>query len=130
MKQKIIFLVFGFLLLVSCRENWVGKPKGLISQKKMVSILVDLHVADAVFQNKGNAGPLEKLKSEDIYYSVLKKYNVADTIFEKSFIYYSYFPKEFEKIYANVLDRVNQMQEKVNPREKKELDVGNKANPQ
>jgi hypothetical protein len=126
MKRRFIFFLLGLFLLVSCGDSWVEKPKGLIPQKKMVNILYDMHVADAIFQNKGNDKPLEKLKSEDFYYSVLKKYNIADTVFEKSMIYYSNFPKDFEKIYSAVLDRANQAQEELKLQEKKPVDIGKK----
>lgn len=75
--------------------------------------MVDMHIADIVFQNQ-SASLMETkrvLTSEDLYYSVLKKYNVPDSLFEKSFVYYASFPKDFEKIYAAVLDKATQIQE-------------------
>jgi len=126
MKRRLIFFLLGFFLLVSCGEGWIEKPKGLIPPTKMVDVLYDMHLADAIFQNKGNDKAFEKLKSEDFYYSVLKKYNIADSVFEKSIIYYSNFPKDFEKIYAAVLDRANQVQEELKLQEKKPVDIGKK----
>jgi hypothetical protein len=126
MQGRLIFFLFTLILLTSCGETWIEKPKGLIPEKKMVNMLVDLHIANSIFETK-EYDPKKKikLKSEDYYYSVLKKYNVADTVFEKSIIYYSNFPKDFEKIYAAVLDKVNQLQEEYKEKDPKPVDVGN-----
>jgi hypothetical protein len=113
MKAGIIFFAAAMLLFISCKNEWLKKPEGLLSEKKMVDMMVDLHIADVIFQNQGASRMETKrvLTSEDLYYSVLKKYNVPDSIFEKSFVYYSSFPKDFEKIYATVLDKATQIQE-------------------
>jgi hypothetical protein len=113
MKAGIIFFAAALLLFISCNNNWLNKPEGLLSEKKMVDMLVDLHLANAIFENQGGGSEDKKLvlTSEDYYYSVLKKYNVPDSTFEKSFVYYASFPKTFEKIYASVLDKATQVQE-------------------
>ena len=120
-------MLSAVLLLWGCGESWIEKPEGLIPEKKMVDMLVDLHLADAMYQIKENrlAGKNVKIKSEDFYYSVLAKYNVPDSVFEKSIIYYSCFPKDFEKIYASVLDRVSQMKEEYSDKDPEPLDIGN-----
>jgi hypothetical protein len=126
MKGRLIFFLFGLFFITACGENWIKKPEGLIPEKKMVDMLVDMHIADAIFLNKVYDPLLKsKFKSEDFYYSVLKKYNIADTVFEKSFIYYSSFPKDFEKIYASALDKANQLQEEYKTKEPEPVDVGN-----
>ena len=56
---------------------------------------------------------------------MLKKYNVTDTVFEKSFVYYSCYPKDFEKIYADVLDKISQMQAAYKEKDAQPVDIGN-----
>ena len=128
MKLKGVFLLLSVVLLLwGCGESWVEKPEKLIPENKMVDMLVDLHLADAMYQIKDNrlADRKMKIKSEDFYYSVLEKHHVPDSVFEKSIIYYSCFPKDFEKIYASVLDRVSQMKEEYSGDDPQPLDVGN-----
>ena len=90
-------------------------------------MLVDIHLAEALFQNR-QYKPEEviHLKSEEYYYSVLKKYGVADSTFEESLVYYGSLPKDFEKMYAKVLDKLHLLEQKYNPMENKPVDIGNK----
>lgn len=114
MKVRFILCILGAVFFAACGSSWIKKPDGLVSEKKMVDVLYDLHVANVIYQNKGYGEDGELvLKPEQYYYSVLKKYNIPDSLFEKSIVYYSSFPKEFEKIYAAVLDKANQAQEEL-----------------
>jgi hypothetical protein len=113
MKTKIGIVLISFFVLSACGDSFIKKPEGLVPAKQMVDMLVDLHLADALYEQKSNRlGPNKlQIKAEDFYYSVLEKYGVADSVFEKSMVYYASFPKDFEKIYAEALDRVNLMRE-------------------
>jgi len=124
-KAYTLFIIVEFLFFIGCGEGWIEKPKGLIPEKKMVEILVDLHIADAVFlETSYKPGHKLDLKAEDFYYSVLNKYNVADSVFEKSVIYYANFPKDFEKIYAEVLDKVSQLRDSYSQKESQPVNMG------
>ena len=82
-------LIITLLLLTGCDKPVYEKPKNLIPENRMIDMLVDVHLAEAMFQNRqALVNDIKKLKSEDFYYSILKKYNVADSIFEKSLVYY------------------------------------------
>lgn len=76
----------------------------------MVEILIDLQFANSLNENEEYVDSEEiNYSTADFYYSVLHKHQVIDTIFEKSFIYYSSYPEKLEEIYSEVLDEVNQM---------------------
>ena len=68
-----------------------------------------------------NPKNIQKVSSTDLYYSVLKKYEVADTVFIRSLIYYSSFPKEFEKMHVEIVDNLNQMELQFKPKDKLNL---------
>ncbi|MBN1820717.1 MAG: DUF4296 domain-containing protein [Prolixibacteraceae bacterium] len=127
MRGSIVIFILGLFLIAGCGDSWIKKPKGLVPEKQMVDILVDLHIANAIYDQRDNrlgAGEM-KIKSQEFYYSVLKKYNVADSTFEQSVIYYSNFPKDFERIYAAALDKISQMNEAYTNKEEEELNIGN-----
>jgi hypothetical protein len=118
--------LIGLLLLVSCGDEVINKPPKLISRDQIISILVDIHLADAVFQTRRITS--EKLKvftESDFYYSVLKKHNVADSVFETSLIYYSGKPKEFEKIYTRVINQLNELEQEEQKKNQKPVDINN-----
>lgn len=126
MKKLSIYLIFLFLIPISCGEKWIEKPDKLITEKTMIDMLVDLHVANSMLTTRQykNADSL-KFESKDFYYSMLNKYEVADTLFEKSLLYYASYSKDYEKMYAKVLDKLNLMEQEYLRIEDEPVDIGN-----
>lgn len=124
--RKYFFLVLAMVFVFSaCDEPVVEKPKKLVPRDRMVDMLTDMHIAESVFQNRRYSSDQVFLFTEaDFYYSILKKYNVVDTTFEKSLIYYSSYPKEFEKIYSRVLNRLNEMEQDQLQKQQQPVDIG------
>ncbi|WP_163710870.1 DUF4296 domain-containing protein [Mangrovibacterium lignilyticum] len=103
-------VLFLFIMLIgsSCEEKGYPKPEGLIKQKEMVNILYDIHLGEALAnRNRYAATDSTKIKSEDVYQAVLNKYGINDSIMSLSVIYYSARPKVYEKIYTQVVERLN-----------------------
>lgn len=61
---------------------------------------------------------IKKITSTDLYYSVLKKYSVADTVFVRSLIYYSSIPKEYEKMHVQIMAILNESELQFKPKDK------------
>lgn len=121
-------IITGFIILVlfitSCEEETSDKPPHLISRDKMVGILVDIHLSDAAFQvRRYSSEQMKKYNESDIYYSVLRKHHVADSVFEKSLIYYSGKPKEYEKIYTRVINRLTEMEQEESKKKEKPVNL-------
>lgn len=112
MHRIIIRSLILLLFVTSCEEETSVRPSHLISRDKMVGILVDIHLTDAAYQSRRFSSELVKQFSEsDFYYSVLRKHRVADSVFESSLIYYCSKPKEFEKIYTRVINKLTEMEQ-------------------
>ncbi len=111
--NRILYCFLSLLLIIpSCREDIGEKPSYLISRDRMVNILLDIHLADAVYQTRHFSDEkLMQYSESDFYYSILKKHQIADSVFEKSLIYYSGKPKEFEKIYTRVINKLTLMEQ-------------------
>jgi hypothetical protein len=118
MKQKLsILLFFSLFWIVSCDKPVVEKPENLIKEDKMVEMLKDIHLAEATFSNRRYQDTLlSKSSSANFYYSVLDKYQVSDSVFEQSFIYYASQPKKFEKMYRQVMNKLNEMEQEFSGR--------------
>ena len=120
---------FGYILLIfliatffSCKEKkGIPIPDDLVSEKQMVDILYDIHLNQAYFNQYQIEKKMPKDESNVLYFSVLKKYNVADSTFAQSVIYYSSLPKIYERIYQQVVDRLKMLEE--DNSEKKELNI-------
>jgi hypothetical protein len=112
MVRIIAGLVILLLFATSCEEETSVRPPHLVSRDKLVGILVDIHLSNAVFQiRRYSSEQLKKYSESDFYYSVLRKHNVADSVFETSLIYYSSKPKEFEKIYTRVINKLTEIEQ-------------------
>jgi hypothetical protein len=115
----IIYFVFS---LVSCNtpSTRIDVPdemsKSYINEDTLVSLLVDIHLADGYLSvNKNDfVKHLKKIgvtkEGEGIkgfYASVFKKHGVTNTEFYKTLEYYSFHQDELLKIYERVLDSLN-----------------------
>jgi hypothetical protein len=124
MKQKLIILFF-LALLISCDKNIIEKPENLIKEKQMIDIIVDIHLAESTFNvRRYSDDPVKNSSSANFYYSILDKYNVPDTTFEKSYVYYASQPKQFEKMYGEVMNKLNELEQRFSGRNNEELEFG------
>ncbi len=124
----IILLLFTIITLISCEQPLTEKPKHLVKEDQMIDMMIDVHLAQSTFDNRQSRDSLLKnANATDFYESVLRKYNVPDSVFEQSFIYYASIPKKFEKMYRQVTDKLNELEQQYSETQKKEIDLeGNK----
>lgn len=90
----------------------VEKPENLIKEDKMIEMMVDIHLAEAAYRARHlQDSSLVNSTSEDFYYAVLEDYQVADSVFENSYIYYASFPRNFEIMYQDVMNRLQELEQ-------------------
>ena len=89
----------------------IEKPRHLIKEKQMINMLADIHLAEATYNHMRYDSIIRNSSSENFYYSVLEKYDVPDSVFEKSFIYYASNPKNFEKMYREVMNKLSETEQ-------------------
>ncbi|NLB26753.1 MAG: DUF4296 domain-containing protein [Bacteroidales bacterium] len=124
--QKLFYfsLLAWFFICLSCGKSVIEKPDNLISEEKMIDLLTDIHLAEATYISRHHQDSLlKKSKSADFYYSILKNHQTADTTFEKSYIFYLSRPRKFEKMYRQVMNNLNEMEQKFSGREKELIDL-------
>jgi hypothetical protein len=94
----------------------------LIQEDKMIDMLADIHLAEATFNARRHRDSMVmKSSSADFYYSILEKYQVPDSVFEQSFVFYISQPRKFEKMYRQAMNKLNEMEQEYS---------GRKAEPQ
>ncbi|WP_319591994.1 DUF4296 domain-containing protein [uncultured Draconibacterium sp.] len=111
MKKAFLILFTLALAITACENEIIPKPEHLIKEKKMIDMLVDVHLADAAFNHFRYDSIMLNNRTENFYYSVLDKYEVPDSVFERSLIYYESFPKDFEKMYRKVMSRLSELEQ-------------------
>jgi hypothetical protein len=102
MKKTILYFCI-LLLAASCGKSVVEKPDNLIEEDKMVDIIYDLSVMEAI---KSQA-PIE-LENSHINPStyVYKKYKIDSIQFAQSNKYYSSDLRNYKKMYEKVAKRL------------------------
>lgn len=125
MKQGVgilLFLVFT-TSITGCLNTSIPKPDELISRDKFIKMMVDVYLIQGLQGSSMEVEELKKVTQSGLYYSVLDKHSVEDTVFIQSLIYYSSFPKDYEKIHAEILDILNESQLQFKPEEKLNMEV-------
>ncbi|MCY1721256.1 DUF4296 domain-containing protein [Prolixibacteraceae bacterium Z1-6] len=122
-KLQLIFLVLIFALGACKKDEVIPKPKDLIKEKQMIDMLVDIHLAEATFNKFRYDSIMQNNSSVNYYYSVLDKYQIPDSVFEKSFVYYASGPKNFEKMYRKVMNNLSQIEQEFSGRKEELLNL-------
>jgi hypothetical protein len=111
--MRKLLIIGTVLLIIACSTN--KTPKGILTEKEITPILIDLHIADGIYSQRyimqGQA--TRDNYAEDLYLSVLKKYKIDRKVLETSLFYYGKHPDIYKPIYDNVLDRLNELNVKI-----------------
>ena len=124
MKKFIAIILVTIMLsgLQSCYNTSIKKPDPLISKDKFVKMMVDMYLIQGMNSGTIHKDILKKINHTDLYYSVLKKYSVPDTVFIRSLVYYSSFPKEYEKMHVEIMNNLKETEEKLKPKDKLQVE--------
>lgn len=123
MKQITLIILFAALTLgmTGCFDAAIPKPEQLIPRDKFVKMMVDVYLVQSIQNVALGEKDLKKISQTDLYHSVLKKYSVPDTVFVRSLIYYSSFPKDYEKMHVQIMDLLNESALQFKPQGKMNL---------
>jgi hypothetical protein len=106
------------VLALSCTYRKYGE---IIPARKMVDVMVDVHLADGIAVNSmsaNNFGP--RLDSASLYQSVFDKYGVTRTMFDSTLSYYTEHPEDFQKIYNKVTAKLKRLEDDLNAKQNEE----------
>jgi len=106
----IVCIMIVLIIVTGCLRD--PKPSNTLKREKFIKVLTDMHIGESMFLEK-NRIQLDTLQSKSIYLSVLKKYNVTEKQMEETTLYYSRHPREYDKIYTEVVSRMQSMNEQI-----------------
>lgn len=101
---KFIFIITALLLLGCGNEE---KPEGLLNQDEMVSLMVDVYLAEARISTTGISRDSASKLFEPYESALLAKRGITDSILQANYAYYLQEPDELEKILDAVIDTLN-----------------------
>ncbi len=106
MKFRYLILLI-FVVFISCGGEKL--PKGVLDREKMVNVLVDIHLSDAISAQRYSLGMVRDSLQEDLYLSICRKHEVEPKVLENSLYFYGRHPELFKKVYDAAVDRLNEM---------------------
>ena len=122
MKKRFSILLLAVVVLFSCDKEHIEKPDKLIKKDRMIEMLVDIHMAESTFNHLRYDSLVKNSSSANFYYSILEKYEVPDSVFERSFIYYAGQPRLFEKMYREVMNVLSETEQEYSGRKNELLE--------
>jgi len=118
--KQYYFALFLIVILFSCKpENQQLKPDKLIPHEKMIPLLVDIHIADAVLTKGHYKVKADTSRKLSLYNSIFLKYKITRKQFDESIAYYTGNPLEMEDIYDKVLEEFSKKESEVDKELKK-----------
>ena len=106
MKLKIL-IIYCFLLACSSSKERI--PEGILPKKELVSILKEVHLAEANFELlKTNSKEVAQITLLNNYQEIYRKYNIDENEFQQTLEYYANHPEKLEGIYSKVLQDITE----------------------
>jgi len=102
-KKILLFLVVSSMLF-SCQKELVKTPNHLIEKDKMINIMYDLALLEAI--KIQNPSSLDSFKINSNEY-IFKKYKIDSLQFAQNNIYYAADYKEYKKMFEKIKSRLD-----------------------
>lgn len=100
--KKFLIIICCVFSVISCNKNSIEKPDSLIAKDKMIDILYDISLLEAIKNQNINGGISSKAANDYIY----KKYKIDSIQFVKSNKYYASNIDEYKKMFDEVKARL------------------------
>ncbi|MCV9929293.1 DUF4296 domain-containing protein [Flavobacterium sp. LS1R49] len=108
--RKIIMIVSVLILAVGCKKELVKKPERLVDRDKMMDIIYDLSLLEAIkYQNPLS---LDSCDTNPTRF-VLKKYKVDSVQFVKSNMYYAANYNDYKDMFDQISVRLEKNKKKI-----------------
>lgn len=114
--NKFLFSSLAMIFLVSLLffSACTNRPRNVLSASKMAEVIAELHKTDGILAVLRSKGELSGDSITERYYAaVLDKFNLTQSQFDSSLVWYSKNPKRFESVYLTVDETLTQWQKDI-----------------
>ncbi|PWB25862.1 DUF4296 domain-containing protein [Flavobacterium sp. HTF] len=107
--KNFVLIILVLFLSVSCKKDLVKEPKRLIEKEKMIDIMYDLSILEAIkYQNPLSVDSIDTNQKK----FVLQKYKVDSLQFAQSNIYYASDYDTYKDMFDEIAKRLEKNQKK------------------
>lgn len=117
MMKKWTFIFCLAILVASCNGLLTSKPSGTLSESKMVDVLVDMHITEATvkFGVDSTSHAVDTTEARNRFAEVFRNHSIKPEEFNTSLNYYLEHVEEMDKIYADVINKLTEIDVKLVP---------------
>jgi hypothetical protein len=103
-------VIFSFLLFfsVSC-ETSEEIPDHILSEEKMISVIVDTQLLEATYNSRLLSVADRKERMKRYYTEIFEHHGITEESFNESYNYYEDHPKKLELIYESVFEKLEEL---------------------
>jgi len=101
--KNCIVIILALFLSVSCKKELVKQPAKLIEKEKMIDIMYDLSLLDAMKYQ--NPIPLDSVETDPVKF-ILRKFKVDSLQFAQSNMYYATDYEAYKEMFDEVSKRL------------------------
>lgn len=112
--MKHLLFVIILLSLFGCHGSKDEKPADLIPEEQMIDILTDIHVADAIVDNKYGQQKADLPLTNALYSQIYKNHKITAGRYKSSYKYYEGHPELMDKMYTQVITELSKKQALIN----------------
>lgn len=105
-KNNYILAILVWLITSLFISSCKNRPGNVLSQKEMENLLVEVHILEGSLRAKGYYHYDQNDKMNPYYAELFNKYDITRVEFDSCLSWYTRHPKQFERIYANVITRI------------------------
>ena len=110
------FIVIICFILLACNTTKKELPEKILTDKKMLSILSDVHLLKGKISVWRKTQAVSQLQEDSLFKLLYEKHNISEAILDSSLTYYTLQESELlEQIYTEVVEVLK----------KQEADLGN-----
>jgi|GEM_PF-698582 len=116
MRHIAAFIIPGLLsVFLACSspgstgENAALPADSVISEKKLMALLVDVHLLEGGLMIQRNRGEQDSKWNQEAYRKLFLRYHVTRSQFIKNIAWYQKDPKNFTLIYDTVMQRLDRL---------------------
>lgn len=96
--RYIVVILLSALFAMSCSKT----PDGVVNEKDMAKLMVDMHKAEAIYEEAENKYYNDSLKLT-LRQSVLQKHNVTPEMFDSTLVWYAHHLEVYNEVYDDVI---------------------------
>ena len=113
MRHLAFILLSVSMILFSCKEKKPETPSYLLSEGKMIDVMVDMHLVETAQNLKLMGSDTTNRRYQQYFNAIFESHKTNKSDFDSSLFYYSTKTDQMNAIYDKVLEELYEMESEV-----------------